>query len=69
MSHIACTLRVPVSKWHKLAQDKENWKDLISEQARNEIEHETDSTGTSPYPEQDTQGVVKGPNNKINEDK
>ena len=22
---------VPVSKWHKLAQDKENWKDLISE--------------------------------------
>ena len=22
---------IPVSKWHKLAQDKENWKDLISE--------------------------------------
>ena len=22
---------IPVSKWHKLAQGKENWKDLISE--------------------------------------
>ena len=22
---------IPISKWHKLAQDKENWKDLISE--------------------------------------
>ena len=21
---------IPVSKWHKLAQDKENWKDRIS---------------------------------------
>ena len=28
-----CTVKCSVlqSKWHKLAQDKENWKDLISE--------------------------------------
>ena len=37
-SHVPCPpdsdlkgASIPVSKWHKLAQDKENWEDLISE--------------------------------------